>query len=141
MRDVFFRSFLIHLSILAVSLVSFSCSENIASSRSVKMGNSRDMKFKFEDYDIKSPEVPQAKLAKLFPEGSSLSEFQKAMEQLGAECHISDVLREKKGNDLMYCRYRAGNSPFVKSQWTVTVDIKDASKISGLKVTAGFVGT
>jgi hypothetical protein len=33
------------------------------------------MKFKFEDYDVKSPEIVQAKLAQLFPKGSRSSEL------------------------------------------------------------------
>lgn len=99
------------------------------------------MKFNFEDYDVKSPKIVQEKLAQLFPKGSSVSEFKKAMEQSGAKCDVSDPAYEEEGDNSMYCRHLAGDSPFVKSKWIVGVKIGSDNKIDELTVTAGFVGT
>jgi hypothetical protein len=126
------------LSILAISFTIFYCSKNKTSFRYVE--DFRKMNFSFEDYDVKSPEAAQAKLIKLFPEGSSLGEFRSMMEQSGAVCNISDALSAGETSNLIYCRYLTGNNPFVKSQWTVIAKIKDGSKMNELKVTAGLVG-
>lgn len=124
------------------SAASDSNSVQVAGSKNpdTKTKGAKKMKFKFEDYDVKSPEIAQEKLAQLFPEGSSSSEFRSAMEQLGAKCDVSDALHGEKGSE-MYCRYLAGSNPFVKSKWTVAVKIESGNSINGLRVTAGLMGT
>ncbi len=89
------------------------------------------MTFKFKDYDVRSPEIVQAELARLFPKGSSLSELKTAMEKLGAIC---------EDNKTMYCRHQSGKNPFVKSKWIVAVKRGVDNSVDELTVTAGFVG-
>lgn len=55
------------------------------------------MNFKFEDYYVDELKVVQAKLYQLFPKGSSVSEFQSAMEQLGAKCYTVTVDNPREG--------------------------------------------
>jgi hypothetical protein len=70
----------------------------MASFYSSQTSSSKEKKFNFEDYDVKSPEIVQAKLSQLFPKGSSLSEFQNAMEKSGSKCSVY----EEKGENSMY---------------------------------------
>jgi hypothetical protein len=141
MKSLLFQASLIGLSILFVSLLNVSCFKSVASSKSTEVRSSKEMKFKFEDYDVKLPKLLQAKLEQLFPKGSSLSELQSFMERAGAECQVYGELREKEGLNVMGCQYSFGSNPFVKSKWIVVVKSGDDSKISELKVTSGFVGT
>jgi hypothetical protein len=137
MKDIFFRSPLVYLLVFTITSASFYCSESSASFYPPEMKNSKKMKFKFEDYDVKSPEIVQSKLSQLFPKGSSLSEFQKAMERSGSKCDVSS----EKGDSSMYCRQLVGRNPFVKSKWIVKVKIGNDNNIDELTVTSGLVGT
>jgi 16S rRNA C967 or C1407 C5-methylase (RsmB/RsmF family) len=137
MKNVFFRSSWIYLLIIAVALVGFGYSASIASPDITAMTSPKKMKFKFEDYNVKSPEVVQAKLAQLFPKDSSVSEFQEFMERSGAKCYVN----EDKGGSSMYCRKLAGNDlQFVKSQWVVSVKIGNGNSVNDLTVQGGLVG-
>ncbi len=137
MKNLLLRSSLVCLSTLVVGLLSVSCSGSSANSRTIETGSSKKMKFDFEAHDVKRPELVQAKLDKLFSAGSSLEDFRGTMEQSGAKCHASNTATE--GN-IVYCQRRVETSQFVKSQWTVLVKVVEKDKISGLKVTAGFIG-
>jgi hypothetical protein len=135
---VFLAGLLLLTAFLGISISATSACNEQKQTLNIKGVN--NMTFRFEDYDVKSPEIVQSKLDQLFPKGSSLRDFRTEMEQLGAECHISDALRAKEGNDLIYCQYRVGSNPFIKTQWTVVVKTKDDSNINELKVTVGFIG-
>jgi hypothetical protein len=140
MKDVFFRSPLIYLLAFTAISASFSCSKSVASFHSTEIRSPKEMKFNFEDYDVKSTEAVREKLSQLFPKGSSLNEFQSFMERLGAKCYISDELRAKDGSDSMYCSHLVGKDPFVKSKWIVKAKIADGKNVDDLAVTAGLVG-
>jgi hypothetical protein len=108
----------------------FACNDR---GKLLNTSGAKNMTFKFEDYDVKSPEIVQKKLAELFPQGSSLSEFKNLMEQSGAVC--------ESYKSMYYCRHQSGRNPFVKSKWIVGVKIGEDNTIGELTVKAGFVGT
>jgi hypothetical protein len=136
MKKLFFRSSLICLSALVAGLLNVCFSGNFASSKSTEARSAKKMKFNFAKYDVKRPDVAQAKLEQLFPEGSSLADFRSGMEQSGAKCY-SDTSNQE---NVVYCQRRIDSSLFVKSDWTVLVNVVDQDKISKLKVTAGLTG-
>jgi hypothetical protein len=147
MESTYFRQFLAYLSILTVALTSFFSSTCNAGSLSTGIRGSMETRFRFEDYDVKSPEVVKTRLTQLFPKGSSSGEFKNAMEQLGAKCSSSDEIRKIEGSgfigdddDFIYCHYSSGNNPFVKSKWVVTIKVESGSKVDGLEVESGLVG-
>jgi hypothetical protein len=140
MKNVYFRASLVGFSMLVVSLLNLCLFENLASSKPTQMRESKRMKFKFEDYDVKSPEVFKAKMNALFPKGSSSVDFKKAMEESGAKCRVYDEMREEEGINMMGCEYSFGKDPFVKSKWIVAVKIGEDNQINDLQVTSGFVG-
>jgi hypothetical protein len=126
-----------YLSTLVVGLLSSGCSGNVTDSKPTEIRSLKGMKFNFEKYDVKNPDAVKVELDKLFPEGSSLDDFRSVMEQSGAKCHDSNI---PNGENTVYCQRKIETSQFVKSQWTVLVKVLDKNKISGLKVTAGYIG-
>jgi hypothetical protein len=136
MRNVLLRSPLICSLVLTIVSISFACSESIASFRFIEVRSPKEMKFNFEDYDVKSPEVVQEKLSQLFPKGSSLSEFQSFMERSGSKCYFNE---EIDGN-FMNCRQLVGKGLFVKSEWIVTVQVGKDNKVGELTIEAAFTG-
>jgi hypothetical protein len=95
MRNVFFRSPLVYLLAFITISASFFCFKSIADFYSPQTGSSKERKFNFGDYDVKSPEVVREKLSQLFPKGSNLSEFQSFMERSGSKCSVNE---EKGGS-------------------------------------------
>jgi hypothetical protein len=122
MENVFFGSSLICLLVMATVSASFSCSESINNSHSTEIRSTKEMKFNFEDYDIKSTEVVREKLSQLFPKGSSLNELQGFLEGSGSEFH------SYKDDNSMHCYLLANtNHPLVKNQWIISVKIENGS--------------
>jgi hypothetical protein len=140
MKSIFFQFFPVSLSIFIAILIGYSCSKTTGTSHDTENRNYKEMKFRFEDYDAESPKIVQEKLDQLFPKGSSLSEFQSAMNQLGIECRFSNEPRDKEVSDVVYCQYQIETGPFRKTQWTVVVKTKDSININELKVTVGYIG-
>jgi hypothetical protein len=100
----------------------------------------KTMNFRFEDYNVEELKVIQAKLYQFFPKGSSISEFQSAMEQLGAKCYTGgDPRTWEFDDDVMYCQYRIETGFLTITQWTVVVRAKDRKNISELRVNAGII--
>jgi hypothetical protein len=126
----FLASLLLLTAFLGISIPATSACNEQKQTLNIKGVN--NMTFRFEDYDVKSPEIVQSKLVQLFPKGSSSIEFKNVMERSGASC---------EGNNPIYCRHQSGKNPFVKSKWIVKVKIGNDSCIDELTVSAGLVGT
>jgi hypothetical protein len=136
MKNVFFRSPLIYLLVLTIVSINLACSKSIAGFHFIEVRSPKEMKFNFEDYDVKSPEVVRKKLSQLFPKGSNLSEFQSFMEQSGSKCYVN----EGKGGSSMYCRQLVGKDPFVKSEWIVIAKMGEGNSVDELNIQAGLTG-